>query len=283
MNQITSTTDTRLSLQKEIDYCPYLKEKQRSIVKAVRQSPKCVKRRFDDEVKRRFNNIFNLAFQKARTISGFKMHEEFTPQEQILVISEMTKVVEKYSWMTLEELEFILANGLSGEFDKENDKSYALNARFLTYWIKAYQEHYREPAMKLQLQFEQRIEQEIEREQSEKKTIQSRMKNVDRLLDLYASIKGKSLSVDEIPGPDWLIGFYHTFDRKKIVIFDQEVKDEVWRKEFAKAKKTYKGEEARAKAIKSSKLILIKSKILTMAKNNVNLEELLKKADLWNL
>lgn len=165
--------------------------------------------------------VFTSKLQKSQITAGFRANAELSGSDRKTLILEMMKVVSRYNWLSIADLETILDWGLSGEFDSEDQKSFSLNARTLNFWIKKYQEDIRQKAFIEQSQFLQKMEEEKEAQEKQRTYEESKKRNRQLLINCYNRIQneleGKAYE-DNFPEDmdALLLAMYFEFDKKGI-------------------------------------------------------------------
>ncbi len=124
------------------------------------------------------------ALDKFQAVTGFKRASEAGVDEKTVILQAMMDVVKRYKWLRIDELKFILDEGMIGEYGD----FFSFDARTLNGWIKAYYDKERGKALKKQLEYTQK-QTDLEEESRKKKNQEQAVKaNREQFIQAYLSL-----------------------------------------------------------------------------------------------
>lgn len=157
---------------------PGLTIREQRVVKAS-QSARCA-----DLIKgKRPDVVMELtrALNETQAVTGQVKVKQAGEDSQLKIIDAMVEIVKRYKWLRIDELRFIIREGMIGEYGEV----YGFNALMLNNWIKAYHEKERVKAIKKQVEFEAK-QQSLEEEAKKKKEMEESYKfNRRNFIDTY--------------------------------------------------------------------------------------------------
>lgn len=271
MNELQKQYTSGLSVSED-DLSPHLSEQSKRVVRNS-FSQRCKVILNDKKTAIRIYQLLTESLQKAVLIAGFRANAELSPAERDVVIKEMIRVIERHTWLSIDDLETIINQGLSGEFDTENNKSFALNARFLGSWINAYHDKFRSPAMSEQSYYIQRQEREEETRKSDLHFDKCKARNKE-LVVYYCEELRKAGSVSEFNfGSDidhYLIAFYFTFKRYGLFVDCETEIKQIWQEEVGDRDLN---DQKKLEVQKTCRIRLVKRFLARLINNGTNINQ----------
>lgn len=234
-----SSGDGKLAGISNDPICPALNGKALKVVNNCYQ-PRCSLLLSNHEGSKKIRDLLAASIQKAVLVAGFRSNAESDTDQRRQNVIEMIKVAKRHSWLSYADLETIIDWGLAGDFDTENNKSFALNARTLNTWIKTYYEQERQSAMKIQNYYMQTIEHEKEEVQRKKAYEESKVKNKEMLAGCYKilqeDLKGQNVRETDIPSDmdELCLAMYYQFEKSGLLDINKEQRNAMYHEELEK-------------------------------------------------
>lgn len=271
----------------EKPFAPGLSPKECSIVKASR-SAHCHRllKQGDPEV----NHILTKALRSMQAVTGYAKPDTAEENFNAEVIAAMIDVVERHTWLKVQELELIIQQGMIGEYGD----FYGLNARVLNGWIKAHFEGQRTAAIKKQAAFDQAQQEEAEKAHQKALQRQAVQSIRESLISAYSGLKkhytGKQITYQQIPpeidtGNIWYEKFWKAgIHRVGKATFEQYTEEEVpnARTELTELKTYFQIEKGaftkRAKSLARSRVF--REKLAELLNAGADIEKVLKEHNL---
>jgi hypothetical protein len=220
--------------------------------------------------------------EEANIVAGFKANS-FDAKEKGIMISHFFDVFNSNKgWLTLEEFRLIFRMGINGEL---TDQNFGFNPPTLTQWIKAYKEIRRATLIE-QIKYEQDVQDKLEQDQKSQEMRKDVIAFQDNFIQLFESLKDaedpKNILAEIDPFNTW----YGFFTKKGIIKVSND--DKIQIKEYIESTIAppdligYKSHERKKikqehqdKIVLASRNFLFKQEILRMAKEGVDMLQLL--------
>lgn len=271
--QTTENKNTAVAVPGQLS--PRLNQQQALIIKNS-EAPRCKVLLQSDEGLRLITDNISGALQRAKLIAGFRANAEATDDDRRTIILEMIKVIKQHYWLSIADLKQIIDMGLVGNFDSEDNRSFALNARTLNTWIKSYQEQYRSAAMKIQAEHLQQLEDEKEEQAKIRAYEEAKVRNANLLLKLTESLTvdgrtGKITEYDITSEHDMLcLALYPILDSKNLLKITVEEKKAMYQEVMNSIQVSSGLQEFTAKKI--CRIRTVRQHIARLANSKVNIE-----------
>lgn len=278
MSNLQRINSTGLATTPSVDISPNLSEKGKKVIENS-LAPRCKQLLENREGYNKIYDVLAIALQKAVLIAGFKANAELAKEERNVVINEMVNVVKRHHWVSLADLDTILNFGLSGEFETDKERSFALNARTLNSWINAYHDKIRSPSMAEQSYHIQRQQQAEETRKGDLYFDRMKKRNGELLIaycnSLAENAHGKITEFNfGSEMDDYLIAFYFTFKRYGLFADSAEEVRTIWNEETAGV--TFMSDETKLKYQKICRIRQIKRYLVKLINDGVSIENHIK-------
>lgn len=202
---------------KKEDLPPSLLPSQIKIIEDAYNSEKIIRLyESGDSGKKQITQVISVALESERLING--VDQKLEPEQKILLLANIAKVVIQYRWMTIQELTTILNNGLTGMYVDDFNKLPLLNAKNVRSWIQKYYETQRKKALHIHQEHKKTL---IKGKSMTKEEIEkSREKALNVLIVKVNSIKhliNKSTDPSTLPLLDYGNIYYNYLNKSKVI------------------------------------------------------------------
>ena len=273
-DSIAEISSNQLFVADENELSPKLNLIQRPIVLSAISKNKCYLSDSNPAIGEELEKILNHGFRMAKYDAGWKAHQNLLPVEQGLIMQGLKKEIDDNGWLTLEEVKYILDQGIRGHLDSDNEQSYSLNARTFGRWIRHYNARMRGPAMSVQMQHIETPVLKTAPGNYQWGSFKEMEENYHRLFKIYEQVLAGNMDMNSIPEPDWMAGMYLTFVRIGILNPTNRQKNNVYAMIHDRmGKPDLKSESVQEKVRKASMIHILKEFLVEQAEDGIDLRE----------